>query len=244
MTTRAERNNNPGNLIPGVGKIIWNGQTGTDDQGFAIFASKDYGIRAADLNLQTYAKKGYDTVHEIIYGSSGSNGWSATDQSAYQDYIAKNIGVDPNAHLDLTNPAVRQNVLANIFNFESGGTRYSGGALSDSWADIMAAASSGNPIDIAGAVGGAVAINTTNVVSGAVDAVGNAFNFDIGKWLADQFGIEYGPGGGLKQYVIPFALGAGALLLILAAFWGMIKNTSAGQTIKSVGKTGAIALAA
>ncbi len=58
--SRAERNNNPLNLtVPASGP--WAGQTGTDGR-FAVFASPQAGLAAADQNLQSYAKQGINTL--------------------------------------------------------------------------------------------------------------------------------------------------------------------------------------
>lgn len=43
-TVRGIRNNNAGNVR--ADEIIWDGQTGIDDEGFAIFKSPEGGIRA------------------------------------------------------------------------------------------------------------------------------------------------------------------------------------------------------
>lgn len=240
MTTIADRNNNPGNLIPPNGRIIWQGQTGVDSRGFAIFSSREAGIRAADLNLQTYAKHGYDTVHEIIYGNNGSNGWSATDQAAYQDYVANKLGVDPNAHLDLSNPTVRQNVLAQIFNFESGTNRYSQGTLQDSWAAIQSAVESGDPIEVGSTILGSVGQAATNVVTGAVDAVNGAVGGaaeGVGNWIENNLWE------GAKDFVIPVAIGFGAILLILVSSWGLVKDNPVAQGVKRAAKGAAMVAA-
>lgn len=46
-TVRGIRNNNAGNIR--ANKIIWDGQTGIDDAGFAIFKSPEWGVRALGL---------------------------------------------------------------------------------------------------------------------------------------------------------------------------------------------------
>ena len=47
-TVRGIRNNNAGNIR--AKSIIWDGQTGIDDKGFAIFKSPEWGIRAMGLS--------------------------------------------------------------------------------------------------------------------------------------------------------------------------------------------------
>lgn len=51
----ATRNNNPGNLKPPDGKAnFWQGQTGVDDRGFAIFDSMDNGFRALKMQFSLH----------------------------------------------------------------------------------------------------------------------------------------------------------------------------------------------
>lgn len=233
MATRSDRNNNPGNLRPGEGKIIWNGQTGTDGEGFAVFSSREAGIRAADLNLQAYARHGYNTPWSII------SHWSSTDQGAYTTAVAKGLGVGTNTAIDLNNPTVRQNLLAQIFNFEGTDNRYSGGTLGDTWADIQKSVQSGNPLDILGSVagaGGTIANNIGNVIGDAsssiTDSVSGALHFDLGQWLTDQ------ATGVAKDYLVPIAIGIGAIILIMASSWGLVKDTPVGQVVKTGAKVG------
>lgn len=115
---RGVRNNNPLN-VRSLPKGTWNGQTSVDDGGYAVFDTPEAGWRAADLNLQSYAKNhGINTVAGIV------NRWApAADNNnpaAYSAYVAKAVGVDPNAKLDLSDPTVRQGVLKAMATFENG----------------------------------------------------------------------------------------------------------------------------
>lgn len=113
---RGIRDNNPLNLQP-LAQGQWSGQTGTDGR-YATFASPEAGMAAADRNLQTYASKyGISTLSGII------NRWSPPSENntaAYIQTVAKDLGVDPNAKLDLSNPQVRRAVLTSMSKVELG----------------------------------------------------------------------------------------------------------------------------
>lgn len=90
-TVRGIRNNNAGNIR--AKSIIWDGQTGIDDKGFAIFKSPEWGIRALGKLLLNYERlHGLNTVSAIIarYAPPSEN---VTD--SYVNSVAKKIGLDP-----------------------------------------------------------------------------------------------------------------------------------------------------
>lgn len=62
---RGIRNNNPGN-IRWDGSTQWQGMTGQDDKGFIKFKSMAYGIRAMSKVLDSYARRGVNTVETVI----------------------------------------------------------------------------------------------------------------------------------------------------------------------------------
>ena len=64
MTSIADYNNNPGNLKPKG--FTYEGQIGLDDQGFAIFATKDAGRSALIQDIQAKQKQGLNTPHSFI----------------------------------------------------------------------------------------------------------------------------------------------------------------------------------
>lgn len=85
---RGIRNNNPGN-IRFSSATAWKGQTGTDGA-FCIFDSPEFGIRALNRILNSYASRGVDTVREVIYT------WAPpieNDSAAYMNAVAKACGV-------------------------------------------------------------------------------------------------------------------------------------------------------
>jgi len=119
-TTRGDRNLNPTNLKPPSGPQF-NGTAGVDPNGYLKFDSVQSGIRAADLNLQSYAKQGVNTPQAI------AQRWAPNAPPSYAAGIASAAGVAPDQPVDLTNPAVRQKVLQGIIAGE-GTMRGVGGA--------------------------------------------------------------------------------------------------------------------
>lgn len=87
MITRtiALRNNNPCN-IRYSSKNDWKGQIGSD-KGFCVFANMSYGYRAAMKLVQSYIKKGYDTVGDII------SRWAPPSENDTKAYISNVCGI-------------------------------------------------------------------------------------------------------------------------------------------------------
>jgi hypothetical protein len=88
---RGIRNNNAGNIRAAA--IIWDGQTGIDNAGFAIFKSSEWGIRALGKLLLNYERlHGLNTVAGIIgrYAPTNEN-----DTDSYINSVSKKIGLDP-----------------------------------------------------------------------------------------------------------------------------------------------------
>lgn len=116
---RSVRNNNPLNLTT-LPQGQWDGQTGADGR-FAVFASPEAGMAAADKNLQAYATQhGINTVQGIV-NRWAPKGDGANDPQAYAETVAKDIGVKPDQPLDLTNPQTRAMVLHSMAKVERGG---------------------------------------------------------------------------------------------------------------------------
>lgn len=111
-TPRGIRNNNPGNIE--YGRFTRSmGATGSDGR-FAVFESMEDGIRAAIALLQSYAARGIDTVQSIISKWAPS---SENNTKAYVDAVAKQIGVSPDAHLNVDQLSQVANA---IFRHENG----------------------------------------------------------------------------------------------------------------------------
>lgn len=119
----AVRNNNPGNLRPPPGGK-WAGQTGVDENGFAVFSSPGAGKLAAEQNLiAKQTKHGLTTLSQII--GDPKFGWApasdGNDPAAYAAAVGKAVGIDPNAKIDLVrNPGLRQRVLQAMYGVEGG----------------------------------------------------------------------------------------------------------------------------
>ena len=110
---RGIRNNNPLN-ITGRG---WDGQTGSDGA-FAQFATPEDGRTAADANLQAYQRKhGIDTIAGVVARWAPPH---ENDTAAYISRVSSKLGIDPNARLDLADPAVRGRLLDAMQEHETG----------------------------------------------------------------------------------------------------------------------------
>lgn len=128
--SRADRNNNPGNLKSLPNGEQWAGQTGVDSGGFATFANPEAGTAAAEKNL--IAKQtvhGLTTLNDII-GAPGV-GWApaadGNNPGAYAAAVGKAVGVDPSKPIDLvSNPDLRHKVMSAMFAVERGGTPVTG----------------------------------------------------------------------------------------------------------------------
>lgn len=112
--SRAERNNNPGNLE-------YRGQAGAVPEAgsgrFAKFESPTEGVAALAKQLQLYGQRGLDTINEIInkYAPAGEN-----NTKAYIDNLTRRLGVAPDEELDLSNPQLLSDLIKGISRYESG----------------------------------------------------------------------------------------------------------------------------
>lgn len=117
---RGMRNLNPGNIEDGAFAKSLPGYVGSDGR-FAKFASLDDGNAAMDRLLQSYGQRGFNTPQSII------NRWAPpTDNNPTNTYaanVAKALGVDPTAPLDMNNPAIRKQIMEAITLQENGAPR-------------------------------------------------------------------------------------------------------------------------
>lgn len=114
---RGLRNNNPLNLM---GTVPWHNMTGQDPAGYAVFATPQDGLTAADHNLQAYATHhGINTVAGIVnrWAPSTTNG-AATGN--YIAFVAHQLGIDPTEPLNMADPGVRQQLISAMGHFENG----------------------------------------------------------------------------------------------------------------------------
>jgi len=91
-TPRGLRSNNPGNIIYSAANQ-WEGETGSDGR-YATFCSPVYGIRAMVKILDSYQRRGVDTVSAIIttWAPASDN----NDTLAYISSVYQRTGFEPN----------------------------------------------------------------------------------------------------------------------------------------------------
>jgi hypothetical protein len=190
---RGIRNNNPGNVKALPNGQMWQGQTGVDEMGHAIFANPTDGVHATLTNLQTYANKhGINTVAGIAQRWKGQG-----DASGYTQYLAKQVGVKPGDKIDLNDPAILGKVAQGIFQFENGPK-----AMQTRFAQPTAAAGPAPQPPKIGAQGGAL----TTLVPGKTMGPPQFMNGPDGKRLPGKYQVA--PDGSLKPVdgtVIPQA---------------------------------------
>ena len=110
-------NNNPGNLKK-PGKDDWDGATGYDNNGFAIFKSPYMGIRALTKLLSNYYnKQKLDTVTKIIgrYAPATEN-----PTSAYIVNVSNILGVQPTEKINLNDYNTIHKLIKGILKQEIG----------------------------------------------------------------------------------------------------------------------------
>ena len=100
---RGIRNNNPMNLRY-VPNLRWQGQSGVDRDGYLIFFSPAYGIRAACVNIMHYKYHlGCTTLRDYV------KRWAPpceNNTSAYLDYMCVELHINPDDPWDpCANPA-------------------------------------------------------------------------------------------------------------------------------------------
>lgn len=113
---RGLRNNNPGNIEDGDFARGLPGYQGSDGR-FAVFDSMDNGQAAKGALLQSYGRRGFNTVEKVI------GRWappSENDTGSYVQFVAQRLGVDPRQPLDLNDPAVVSSLQAAISERENG----------------------------------------------------------------------------------------------------------------------------
>lgn len=112
-TIRGLRNNNPGNIRLGQ---PWQGMAETQtDPAFVQFTSPEYGIRAMNKILDSYASRGIVSVQGIIqtWAPPSDN----NDTASYVRAVALEIGVAP---YDTVTPDKRPALIAAIIKHENG----------------------------------------------------------------------------------------------------------------------------
>jgi hypothetical protein len=117
---RGIRNNNPGNIMRGSGN--WQGEVQGNDPRYSSFGTPEAGIRAMGKILINYQDKhGINTVEGVI------SRWApATENNtaAYVATVAKEMGVKPDAALDLHDQATLGKLTRAIIRVENGKQPY------------------------------------------------------------------------------------------------------------------------
>jgi len=117
---RGIRNNNPGNIREAAGGgDAWKGERATDDDpAFEEFTEMRYGVRAAAKIFRKYQSSyGLRTVAALV------TRWAPpveNNTGSYINAVAQRVGVDPYAHIDLSNSELCYRFLRAIFRHECG----------------------------------------------------------------------------------------------------------------------------
>jgi hypothetical protein len=125
--SRADRNNNPGNIEDGSFAKGLPGYAGGDGR-FAKFESPEAGQAAQTKLLGSYGRRGYNTVDKVVgrwspqADASNPSGSTAN----YARYVAQRLGVQPDQELDLEDPKVAAEMAMAMYEFESGNRKRTG----------------------------------------------------------------------------------------------------------------------
>lgn len=120
--TRGYKNNNPGNIRlefdeNGKKKIYWLGEIEGSDKDFKTFKNMSYGYRAIFVNLNSYTKKGINTIRKIISTYAPSN---ENDTSAYIKAVVNMTGLKPDEIINYSDPDTAKKVIKAISIVENG----------------------------------------------------------------------------------------------------------------------------
>lgn len=94
--TLAQRNNNPLNVKRPANGGNWKGQVGTDKFGHAVFASREYGLRAGALVLRTYARE-----HKVSTVEALVTRFARGNHEGYIRHLCRKLKVRPDEKIDL-----------------------------------------------------------------------------------------------------------------------------------------------
>lgn len=118
MTTRGERNHNPGNIDRNATKWQGMAEDQSGDPRFVVFKDDVSGIRALAKVLLSYQRKhGLKTVRQII------NRWAPpveNDTGAYVNHVAKLLNVGPDDAVDVSQPEILEPLVVAIIKHENG----------------------------------------------------------------------------------------------------------------------------
>lgn len=177
--TRADRNANPGNIEDGPFARSQPGYAGSDGR-FARFDSPEAGQAAQVALLQSYGKRGLNTVQGIVGRwapeSDGNN------VGNYANFVAQKLGVSPDQPIDMNDAATVQKLAQAMGTFEGAGASSRG-------------PSSGPRVvvDAETATGGATPPGLTKIGEGVwEDPVGRKYQADGNGNMKQTYGVTDG----------------------------------------------------
>lgn len=113
--TRGERNNNPGNIRHGSN---WMGLAKEQpDSAFCTFTDPKYGFRAMAKIIRNYNQRGLDTVRKIVTTWAPP---SENNTAAYVSGVSGWMKVDPDTHIDASDPTQLGPLLDAMTRHENG----------------------------------------------------------------------------------------------------------------------------
>lgn len=125
MSTRGERNFNPGN-IRHVKGVTWVGQSPTQtDDSFVQFDTAEFGIRAITRIMRSYERQGIMNVAETIDRWAPPN---ENNSQAYVDAVCKECSVEADEPISIE--AIMPLLIRGIIRHENGEVIYSDAQIS------------------------------------------------------------------------------------------------------------------
>jgi hypothetical protein len=112
------RNNNPGNIKYSPANN-WDGQTGSDANGFATFSDPAYGLRAMFVTLQSYASEISPYTIQTI-GQRWTQGDPAASQAQWMATVSAVSGFSQTQTLDPSDAGQMQQLVNGIVAAENG----------------------------------------------------------------------------------------------------------------------------
>ena len=113
--SRGYRNNNPGNIVKT--KTKWKGEIASKDKRFKTFINMEYGYRAIFVTLNSYIRKGFNTISKIInrYAPPHEN-----VTSAYVKHVSEETGIPKDEPIEFAETDKIKKIVASISRIENG----------------------------------------------------------------------------------------------------------------------------
>lgn len=116
--TGGARGQNPGNIVDGAWARSQPGYVGANGR-FAAFDTLENGAQAMAANLRSYAAQGIGTLNQLT-AKWAPKGDGNNDPAAYAARIGAATGIDPDASIDLKDPAVAAKIIPVMASVEQG----------------------------------------------------------------------------------------------------------------------------